>query len=59
MNVDNIEMKSLVDKVTMRELIPFFGVGKEAWQFKSNEWNQHFYVPNVFSGREKYYWYIL
>lgn len=59
MNTDNVEMKSLVVKVTARELVPFFGIGKEAWQFESNELEKYFYAVNTFSGREKYYWCVI
>jgi hypothetical protein len=52
-------MKSLVDKVATRSMVPFFGLGKEAWQFEPNEWNALFYAPQVFLGREKYYWFVL
>lgn len=36
--------------------IPFFGVGKEAWQFDCSEWDKYFYNTNILDGRERYYW---
>lgn len=36
--------------------IPFFGIGKESWEFSYKEWERYFYPSNVIQGREKYYW---
>ncbi len=36
--------------------IPFFGIGKEAWQIDSTEWPQYFYATNILKGREQYFW---
>lgn len=42
--------------VQYRQKIPFFGIGKEAWQLDSQEWENHFYGPEILDGRERYYW---
>ncbi len=39
-----------------RKKIPFFGQGKEAWQFDASEWPNYLYTPNIIEGEEKYYW---
>jgi CheY-like chemotaxis protein len=36
--------------------IPFFGIGKEAWQIDAWEWGNHFYPSEILEGRERYYW---
>ncbi len=46
----------LLDQVTKGKLIPFFGVGKECWEFDHSDWKNYFYPSNVLQGREKYYW---
>lgn len=56
---DNAASKALLQEVVQRTKIPFFGYGKQAWQFETNSWQQCFYSPNVFMGREKYYWVAL
>ncbi|HLB56967.1 MAG TPA: hypothetical protein VJK30_06545 [Coxiellaceae bacterium] len=45
------------EKIQDRDIIPFFGQGKEAWQIEQYEWFKHFhYVKGIIAGREKYYW---
>ena len=39
-----------------RKKIPFFSIGKEAWQITPSEWPQHFYTPSILEGRNRYYW---
>ena len=39
-----------------KKKIPFFGIGKEAWQIASSEWPMYFHAPKVLEGRERYYW---
>lgn len=46
----------LLDQVTNGESIPFFGVGKECWEFNHSDWSNYFYPSKVIQGREKYYW---
>lgn len=50
------EVADLINAVSKRKLIPFFGPGKEPWQKKESEWSSHFYVPEIFEGKEKYFW---
>lgn len=53
------ELKSFVDSVKMREKIPFFGCGKEAWQFEAKNWEAHFYSAATLQGRELYHWHVI
>lgn len=41
------------------KLIPFFGIGKECWQFNHSEWEKYLYAANTIQGREKYFWSIV
>lgn len=53
---DDIEtVTSLLQKVSDRILIPFFGIGKEGWEFEDQEWEKHFFEPEVLVGRERYF----
>lgn len=45
-----------VNAVKQRYKIPFFGLFSEAWEFDSTKWTNYFYSPEVFQGRERYYW---
>lgn len=54
---DNVDL--LLKEVESRKKIPFFGFGKEAWQFESNQWEPHFYPCETFQGRELYYWHVI
>ncbi len=46
----------LLNRLAMGEIIPFFGIGKECWEFDFNNWGQFFYPANTIQGRENYYW---
>lgn len=46
----------LLTEVKQGKKIPFFGVGKEAWELDINEWDKHFLPAEKISGRENYYW---
>lgn len=48
--------QDIITALTERKKIPFFGVGKEAWQLDPAEWSEHFYLPEILAGRETYYW---
>jgi CheY-like chemotaxis protein len=50
---------NLLEKLSSGESIPFFGIGKECWEFKYEEWNHYFYPSQIIHGREKYYWTII
>ncbi|SRR5579883_996068 len=45
--------------VKNRKKIPFFGIGKEAWEFNPTDWPNYFYTPHVLQGRERYFWAVL
>ncbi|MCE3237390.1 MAG: hypothetical protein K0R24_371 [Gammaproteobacteria bacterium] len=49
---------SLLEVIAIKEnkKIPFFGVGKEAWQIEASEWRHCFYPSETVEGRERYYW---
>lgn len=49
----------LLDCVVKRESIPFFGIGKECWEFNHADWENYFYPCDVIQGREKYYWVVV
>lgn len=46
----------VVSTVKNRKKIPFFGVGKEAWEVDVSQGQQHFLTPALLQGREDYYW---
>jgi len=46
----------LINKLSRKESIPFFGIDKEFWQFPYEDWHKYFYPANILEGREKYYW---
>ena len=43
-------------EIKNRRKIPFFGVGKEAWQTGPSEWSKHLHIPEILEGRERYFW---
>lgn len=53
---DTEEAKIYLTIIKNREKIPFFGVGKENWDFEPSTWSNYFYPPEIIEGREKYYW---
>ncbi len=53
------EVKAFVKTIKAREKIPFFGPGKESWQFEPKDWFAHFHSAHVLQGREKYYWAVV
>lgn len=44
-----------LNAIIERKKIPFFGVGKEAWQFNTS-FSQFLYSSEVLNGRKKYFW---
>ncbi|HEU5281404.1 MAG TPA: response regulator [Gammaproteobacteria bacterium] len=53
---DDIDKNELLLQVRNRERIPFFGIGKEAWEFETTIWDNYFIKPNTLEGRCRYYW---
>ncbi len=47
---------NLLLKVSRGEEIPFFGIGKEHWEYNYDKWEQYFHPSKVINGKEKYYW---
>lgn len=54
---DGKNIKRYLAEVNERKIIPFFGLGMEAWQFDASRWGCHMFEPNMLVGREKYYWF--
>jgi CheY-like chemotaxis protein len=50
------ESDTIISQIKNREKIPFFGIGKEAWQFQTMDWYKYLFTPNRIEGREKYFW---
>jgi CheY-like chemotaxis protein len=53
---DDTDQNELLSQVRNREKIPFFGIGKEAWEFETKTWGDYFVKPNMLEGRCRYYW---
>lgn len=45
----------LLQKVRKRELIPFFGIGKEPWEINESEWDSCLFEPYVLEGNKQRY----
>lgn len=50
---------NLLDKLSQGQAIPFFGLGKESWDFTHDCWGQYFFSSNTLSGRQNYYWTVI
>jgi CheY-like chemotaxis protein len=59
LNEESGEALGLIERVRQRKNIPFFGVGKESWEFTPDQWNNYFHEPRVLVGRKKYYYTIV
>ena len=44
-----------VSEIASGKKIPFFGLGKEAWEFEAAVWQENFYEFKILLGREKYF----
>jgi CheY-like chemotaxis protein len=53
---DEPEVSIIMEIIKERKVIPFFGIGKESWEFETRDWTQYLYKPKTFIGREKYYY---
>ena len=58
-NEDEAEAAQFLDSIKKRELIPFFGIGKDCWSINPNDWEKHFHKANRLTGRENYYWSVI
>ena len=56
---DDRETMSFTQAVAQRKKIPFFGEGKDSWQVEIPDWLECFHSPQVFQGRERYYWAVI
>ncbi len=53
------EAAFFVRSIETRNKVPFFGIGKEAWDLEVKFWANCFYKPSILNGREKYYWTLI
>ncbi|MCC2645089.1 MAG: response regulator [Burkholderiales bacterium] len=57
---DELSAEKYVNLVQQRRLIPFFGLGVYPEKINVNEWEQHFYEPQVLRGTQtSYFWKII
>ena len=52
---NNALLKTELYELQEYKKIPFFGVGKEAWQIDASEWQHHLYSPQILEGRKQYF----
>lgn len=47
-----------INSIKNKEILPFFGEGKEAWHFEKKDWHNHFYkiTAEPIFGRDIYHW---
>ena len=57
-NEDVRESEEVLSKIRDRKIIPFFGIGKESWEFPVNEWPKFMREADVIRGRHNYHWSI-
>jgi CheY-like chemotaxis protein len=55
LNDDVNDAELYLNLIKTREQIPFFGIGRECWEFQVGEWQDHFYAAEKLIGREDYY----
>jgi len=55
-NSDNHDMNYILNQVSQRKKIPFFGYNKESWPIDMVSHEKYLYTPNIIEGRERYYW---
>jgi CheY-like chemotaxis protein len=56
---DNKEASAFTDLIKSKTKLPFFGEGINSWDITIPEWNDYFYIPRVFEGRESYYYFVI
>lgn len=59
LNEDIEDAEKFLREVRGRKRMPFFGVGKNSWEFEEKGWERFFYGMEVVVGREKYYWTVI
>lgn len=55
---DDMEYATYIQKVKLREKIPYFGAGIDGWERSSDQWDSCFYNSKVLVGKQEYYWAI-
>lgn len=58
-NEDEADATPFLESIKRRDLIPFFGIGKDSWSIAPREWKNHFHQANMLTGRENYYWAVI
>lgn len=53
---DDTNLDSILTRIKNRNAIPFFGVGKESWEFETSEWEKHLLNPSIIEGNCRYYY---
>jgi|GEM_PF-1220383 len=56
LHADSPHTQKTLSDIRNRKKIPFFGIGKEAWQFDAMDWDRYLYPAKQFVGRRDYYW---
>lgn len=59
LNDDNDDVGLFLSSVSKREKIPYFGVGRESWEFDGEDWDKFFFTPTRLEGKENYYWVVV
>ena len=48
-----------IQLIEEKNKLPFFPLGKEAWEIDINAWPDYFHAHNTLKGREDYYWILI
>ena len=56
---DDKESAFFINKVKLRDEIPFFGAGVESWDLQFDQWPPCFYSTKVLVGQQNYYWAVV
>lgn len=56
---DSVIFSDELCSIKSKKMVPFFGIGKEAWQVETNSWSKNLYPANTLDGREKYFWTVV
>lgn len=55
----NDKINYFLTRIKSGEMIPFFGLGKESWEFDLSEWQNCLYPAQIIKGKENYYWSVV
>lgn len=51
--------KSFLEDIYSKKKIPFFGIGKEAWEYEPDVWGKYLYMAKMLQGRKTNYYYSI